>query len=195
MKIEIEKATDWKRVIDAAKFTQHEGRTDIEPSDAKKKKYLIAEHSPIRLLEFDIRIYDVPYSSVMHFVRHFMGVEKFVATSRPDITGKMISRHEQRKDDPTDVQFSINAQAIINVSLRRNCYKAEKNTREIWEAVREKMKQVDPQVASVMVPNCVLRNGFCGEFKPCGYCFTKEFEKELESYQQYSKWKEMKNNK
>lgn len=183
----------WERAVNAARMTQHMPPLGHEPSDKWKKQALQSEHSPIRVVEYDIVIEDAEYASVMHLVRHFMGVVPFCATSRPDITGEHVTRHEQRKDDPTTVQFSVNAQALINMSDRRCCFKAEKTTREIWEAVKEEMRRVDPVMAEAMQPRCVLRNGWCGERKPCGFCFSgKAFSDARNEYQRGSAWLEMK---
>lgn len=43
----------WIRVVNAARRTVGKPPIDHEPSDIFKKKILLAEHSPIRLLEYD----------------------------------------------------------------------------------------------------------------------------------------------
>ena len=74
----------WKRALNAARLTAGKGPLDKEPSDKWKAKMILAEHSPIRLVEYD-GIWDFikMYLSV-HFVRHHVGLEKFVATQRVD---------------------------------------------------------------------------------------------------------------
>lgn len=49
----IEQVTSWKRVLKAARRTIGKEPIDKEPSDSWKAKMLLAEHSPIRLLEFE----------------------------------------------------------------------------------------------------------------------------------------------
>ena len=49
----LEKVTSWKRVLNAARRTIGKKPVDKEPSNSWKAKLLLAEHSPIRLLEFD----------------------------------------------------------------------------------------------------------------------------------------------
>ena len=49
----LEQVTSWKRVLKAARRTIGKESTDKEPSDSWKAKILLAEHSPIRLLEYD----------------------------------------------------------------------------------------------------------------------------------------------
>ena len=50
---DIEQITSWKRVLKAARRTIGKEPIDKEPSDSWKAKMLLAEHSPIRLLEFE----------------------------------------------------------------------------------------------------------------------------------------------
>lgn len=50
---DIEQVTSWKRVLKAARRTIGKEPIDKEPSDSWKAKMLLAEHSPIRLLEFE----------------------------------------------------------------------------------------------------------------------------------------------
>ena len=49
----IEQVTSWKRVLKAARRTIGKNPIDKEPSDSWKAKMLLAEHSTIRLLEFE----------------------------------------------------------------------------------------------------------------------------------------------
>ena len=51
--INIEQITSWKRVLKAARRTIGKEFIDKEPSKSWKAKILLAEHSPIRLLEYD----------------------------------------------------------------------------------------------------------------------------------------------
>lgn len=174
MKIEITKVTTWNRVLNAARFTVGKEPIDKEPSQAFKTRMVYSEHSPIRLLEFDIKIYDAPSYVAMHLVRHKIGFEPFVATSRPDRTGKKVSRHDQRKDDPTNFQMSVNAAALIAVSRKRLCRHAESTTRELWRQIIDKLAESEPILASVCVPECVYR-GFCPEGSTCGFSLSGIF--------------------
>ena len=49
----IKQVTSWKRVLNAARRTIGKAPIDKEPSNSWKAKMLLAEHSPIRLLEYD----------------------------------------------------------------------------------------------------------------------------------------------
>lgn len=50
---------DWIRVVNAARRTLGKKPISKEPSDLFKKKILLAEHSPIRLLEYDFTWEDI----------------------------------------------------------------------------------------------------------------------------------------
>lgn len=186
MKIEITRVTDWKRVVDAARFTQGKKSLGREPSDEFKKQMILSEHSPLRELEFDIKMYGIPYWVSNHFVRH-VHAQPFVSTSRPDITGSKIPRHEMRQDDLVNLQLSLNAQEIINISKLRLCNKASKETREVWYKVIDELVQIEPYLASACVPQCVYR-GFCPEPKSCGrtntnfFTFARKHYKNLDLY-------------
>ena len=49
----LKRVTSWTRVLNAARRTIGKEPLDKEPSESWKAKILLAEHSPIRLLEFD----------------------------------------------------------------------------------------------------------------------------------------------
>ena len=76
---------DWVRVVNVARRTVGKNTIDHEPSDKFKKEILLAEHSPIRLLEYDFTISDIRQWVTVHLVRHHEGCEKFVHTQRQDI--------------------------------------------------------------------------------------------------------------
>lgn len=173
MEIELTRVTDWQRVVNAARFTQGKKPLGHDPSDEFKKQMILSEHSPLRELEFDIKMYGIPYWVSNHFVRH-VHAQPFVSTSRPDITGSKIPRHEMRQDDLVNLQLSLNAQEIINISKLRLCNKASKETREIWYKVIDELARIEPLLASACVPQCVYR-GFCPEPKSCGITETEFF--------------------
>lgn len=186
MKIEIKRVTDWQRVVDAARFTQGKEPLGHEPSDEFKKQMILSEHSPLRELEFDIKMYGIPYWVSNHFVRH-VHAQPFVSTSRPDITGSKVSRHDMRQDDLVNLQLSLNAQEIINISKLRLCNKASEETREVWYKVLDKLACIEPLLASACVPQCAYR-GFCPEPKSCGktkrstFYFMRRLYKNLNLY-------------
>lgn len=73
---------------------------------------------------------------------------------------------------PTDLLCVINADAIINMSHKRLCSKASRETRNIWEQVVNEIRNIDPDLANHCVPQCVYC-GFCSEPKGCGWIKTQ----------------------
>lgn len=175
---------DWKRVVNAARRTVGKKPIKKEPSSLFKKKILLAEHSPIRLLEYDFTWEDIQQWVTTHLVRHHEGCEKFVHTQRTDRNEQLkgLKRDELPQGLLNDMDMTCNAQSFINISRKRLCKCASKETREAWEAVIEYLKEIDPELASVCVPECIYR-GFCPEFdRCCGYCNTEAFKKRLDEY-------------
>ena len=76
---------DWIRVVNAARRTWGKKPINHEPRDKFKRKILLAEHSPIRLLEYDFTLENIRQWVTTHLVRHHEGCEKFVHTQRQDI--------------------------------------------------------------------------------------------------------------
>lgn len=173
VKIEVKKLTDWGRVVDAARFTQRKEELGHEPSEKFKRQMIISEHSPLRLLEFDIKVYNIPYCNMGHFVRH-VHAQPFVSTSRPDITGSKVSRHDMPQDAPVNMQLSLNAQEVINISRLRLCHKADATTWEIWSKVVGELSKIEPELAEACQPQCVFK-GFCSEWKCCGLIWSEKF--------------------
>lgn len=183
----LEQVTSWKRVLNAARRTIGKNQLNKEPSDSWKAKMLLAEHSPIRLLEYDWSWGDIRQWVTAHLVRHHEGCEKFVHTQRGD-RRKILEDYgvETRDELPqgalNDMDMTANAQALINISRKRLCNCASKETREAWTQVKEAIAEIDPILASKMVPECLYR-GFCPEFmNPCGYSKTEKYKKDLEKY-------------
>lgn len=179
MEISAEMVTTWKRALNAARFTVHKDALDKEPTEKWVHGMLLAEHSPIRLVEYDITIKDVPNFVVGHLVRHHQGCEKFVATHRSDRTG--VDDVQITRLTPSSFILSANAQALMNISRKRLCGNASKETIYVWKAVKKAIRDIDPIMASKMVPECIYR-GFCPELHSCRYCMSKAYEKELNEY-------------
>ena len=51
---------------------------------------------------------------------------------------------------------------------KRLCFQASKETREYAEDFKQALNWVEPELAEVLVPNCVYRGG-CPEMQTCGY--------------------------
>ena len=105
----------------------------------------------------------------------------WVRTQRTDRTG--IERSELPQGALVEHEFEVDAQACINISRRRLCYQAAEETRQAWRMFLDKVVEPnEPELASICVKEWVYRNGFCPEYKTCGYNHTDEFQIELSQY-------------
>lgn len=172
-RVVVRRVTSWRDVLNAARFTQRKSELDKEPSEGFKEKMILAEHSPLRCLQFTIDFYDIPYYASVHLCRH-VHAQPFVSTSRPDINGEMKPRDEQKKCDPVNMRLLVNAQEVINISRVRLCRKAESTTNALWCAAISELSKVEPLLARACVPNCVYRN-MCPEISSCGFVGQKGF--------------------
>lgn len=185
--IRMERATLWKRALNAARRTIGKEPLNKEPSKSWRAKMLLAEHSPIRLVEFEWTWKDIMQWVTTHLVRHHEGCEKFVYTQRGDRRAildeyNVSSRNELPQGATNDMDMTANAQALISISRKRLCNCASKETREAWKQVQDAIREVDPVMADKMVPECIYR-GFCPEFiNPCGYANTEKYQQDLKKY-------------
>lgn len=177
-----EQVTSWKRVLNAARRTIGKEHIDKEPSDSWKAKILLAEHSPIRLLEYDFGWKKLRQWVTAHFVRHHQGCEKFVHSQRGDRRELPCDRDHIYQGAKNDMDMTTNAQSLINISRKRCCMCASKETREAWALVLDELEKVDPILRSKCVRECVYR-GFCPEWmSKCKYCYSPAYWLELKNY-------------
>lgn len=195
----------WREVADAARTTIGRGPGKKEPSSRWKKNMLLAEHSPIRQLMVKWKWSIKSWISV-HFVRHKIGIEHYVSTQRDDrrakpkasslsdetngrqvsgadvsTTDKVVERDGSAQGTRVNHECIGNAQAIINISRKRLCTQAHKETRAAWREFLLELKPHEPELVSVCVPECVYR-GFCPEMKGCGFNETIGFPQILDDY-------------
>ena len=178
MRIEIKDYQDKWQVIKDATMTTISKDTGSYPTSEWKKKLLMSEHSPIRIGNITFKLYDIQSFVSGHLVRHHIGCEKFVSSRRSD---RYKSNEPITRESLVDLTMNCNFQALINISRKRLCNCASKETREAWQMVKDEIAKVEPEVASCMVKECIYR-GFCPEMFSCGYHKTEAFKKELEEY-------------
>lgn len=155
---------DWKEVLNDCRFTVNKEPLDKEPSEQFKKEILIAEHSPIRNIIFKWEWLQIPHWVVVHYVRHKW--EKFVSTQRTDRTG--VDRRKLVQNEPQNMRGEANTQHLIDTMRKRLCYCASPETRECAESLKSEIEKDYPEIAKVLVPNCIYRGG-CPEMVGCGY--------------------------
>lgn len=167
---------DWEEVVNDCRSTVGKGELGKEPSDEFKRSILIAEHSPIRDISVKWRWSKIPYWVTNHWVRHKW--EKFVSTQRTDRTG--IKRDKLPQDEPQTFVGEANVQHLIDTFRKRLCYQASPETRKYAEDLKKTIASVQPEIAGVLVPNCVYRCG-CPEMDGCSFWsdFVKWCSKEM----------------
>ena len=157
---------DWKRVKNHCRTTVNKEFTENEPSEDFKRKLIISEHSPIRLLEVDWSWKDIPSWVSVHWTRHKH--EKFVSTQRDDRKDHTISRSDMPQGTPVDMDNYANAQQLIDIFRKRLCFQASPETRALAEDFKMALHKECPELSDALVANCVYRCS-CPEFKTCGY--------------------------
>ena len=155
---------DWRRVKNHCRTTDNKDFTEKEPTETFKKRLLISEHSPIRLLEFDWSWRGIKSWVATEWSRHKF--EKFISTQRNDRQSKY-DRNAARQDAPVNFDGYANMQNLIDAWRKRMCFQAADEARELAEDFRMELHKTHPLEASVLVPNCIYRCG-CPEFESCG---------------------------
>lgn len=157
---------DWKRVKNHCRTTDNKDFTENEASETFKKKLLISEHTPIRLLEFDWSWKGIYYWLSTEWSRHKF--EKFISSQRDDRLIDDTPRGKKTQDALVNFDGYANMQQLIDSWRKRLCFKATKEARELAEDFKLELYKTHPLEANVLVPNCIYRCG-CPEFSECGY--------------------------
>lgn len=174
------------------------------PTKEQKLEWLISEHSPIKVVEWCIDMDELRQWVGVHLLRHdyvlpYICSQRSDKVSNPDEVAEQVLSiiKDDIVNDPdfdrskwrdwriqgseNDHAFVVNAQTLINISRKRLCRAASKETLEAWKLVHEAIKEQDPEMANAMVPNCIYR-GFCTEKKCCGYVLSEKYAQELKAY-------------
>lgn len=164
MKTEIIKIKgSWEEVVNDCRTTVGKGELGKSPSEKFKKEILISEHSPIRSMSVKWQWVNIPSWVATHFSRHKW--ECFIKTQRTDRTG--VSRDKLQQDAPVIMTGEANTQHLIDTARKRLCYLASRETRQYMEDLKSRIDIDEPEIADVLVPNCVYRGG-CPEPGGCG---------------------------
>lgn len=145
----------WQEVVDDCRTTVGKDELGKEPSKAFRRGILIAEHSPIRALIVRWKWEKIKSWVATHWVRHIWS--SFVQTQRSDRTG--VKRDKLPQDAPVNFRGEANAQHLIDTWRKRLCMTAAPETRKYAEDFKLVLRQVEPELADVLVPNCVYRCG------------------------------------
>lgn len=155
----------WVRFLAMNTISKKYDGIDKEMSLDLKKKYLKSEHSPIRYLQFIIRM-TIPYCDSVCFCRHKLGVEHFVQSQRNDRQDKF-DRYQEPQGHLVSHVMVVNAQELMFMARRRLCGMASKNCQKIMRMIRDTVLKTNPEFEDVLVPNCEYLHS-CPEFKSCG---------------------------
>lgn len=175
--------TDWKRVKNHCRTTDNKEFTENEATETFKKKLLISEHSPIRLIEFDWSWKQIPYWLSTEWSRHKF--EKFISTQRDDRLKDNISRNDKPQGALVNFDGYANEQNMIDSERKRLCYQATPEARRLGESFKADLHETHPLESDVLVPNCIYRCG-CPEFVPCP--FFDKFKKWVEDNNKEIDW-------
>lgn len=159
-------ADDWKRVKNHCRTTDNKDFTANDATNNFKKKLLISEHSPIRLLEFDWSWKSIYYWLSTEWSRHKF--EKFISSQRDDRLIDNTPRGEKPQNTLVNFDGYANMQNLIDAWRKRLCYAATDEARELAEDFKKELHKTHPLESDVLVPNCIYRVG-CPEFHSCGY--------------------------
>lgn len=163
MKTEIIKIKgDWKEVVNDCRTTVGKGELGKEPSVKFKREILVSEHSPVRSMSVKWKWTNIKSWVATHFSRHKW--ECFIKTQRTDRTGT--DRNKLPQDSPVIMTGEANSQHLIDTARKRLCYMASPETREYMEDLKMAISEKEPELGSVLVPNCVYRCG-CPEPNGC----------------------------
>jgi hypothetical protein len=156
----------WIRTKNHCRTTDNKDFTEKSPTGTFKRKLLMSEHTPIRLLEFDWSWKGIPYWLSTELSRHRW--EKFISSQRDDRLIDDTPRAEKPQGALVNYDGFANMQNLIDVARKRLCYKATTEARELIEDF--KLSLFDEgfmNESEVLVPNCIYRGG-CPEFTSCG---------------------------
>lgn len=162
----------WKRIKNHCRTTVNKQFTDNEPTEQFKKKILISEHSPIRLLEIDWSWEKIKYWVSTEWSRHKF--EKFITSQRDDRMIDEIPRDKKQQDALVNYDGYANAQNTIDSWRKRLCYQATPEARQLAEEFKIELHNIEPEWSNVLVPNCVYRCG-CPEFSMCQEAYFANF--------------------
>lgn len=159
---------DWTEIKNACRKTISMKDSKVEPGSDWKRKLLLAEHSPLRHSLITVDIEDVPFYVMGHIVRHSVGVTPYVGTSREDRTN--VPRSERSQTDLVSMRLDMNIQSLINISRKRLCNQADKQTQIVWLEVVKAIAEYDQDIAWACVPEGIRSCGCPEKFDNCRAC-------------------------
>ena len=156
---------DWALVKDLTLGTM--GLHAVSPVDeAFKTRMILSEHSPIRNLQVTWEWDGLPSWVSVHLVRHHAGCTHFVQSQRNDRQDNY-DRNLALQSARVLHRMTANFQSILDISRKRLCNNAARETRLAWDMFLTALEPSEPELIQCCVPNCVYRNGICVEPHSC----------------------------
>ena len=154
---------DWELCKLAALNTIGKTKVVKLPDDEWKHRILRARHSPIRSLEFMIRVNPLESYIATHFARH-VHATPFIQSQRNDRQDKY-DRRKAPQDSPVSMMLLVNAEELMTMANKRLCGCAADETREVMRDICRAVIEVNPEFKPFLVPFCMEYG--CHEFYPC----------------------------
>ena len=155
---------DWEEVVNDCRMTVGKGSLGREPSKEWKKAALISEHDPIRDIVIKFR-WVMKYWTAMHWKTHIWRAR--TNTQRNDRQDNY-DRNKAPQDTLVVFVGDPNIQHLIDTMRKRLCYMADPETVMYARDLKTAIREVEPEVSNVLVPNCIYRCG-CPENGKCKF--------------------------
>ncbi|NCB03191.1 MAG: hypothetical protein EOM67_13715 [Spirochaetia bacterium] len=156
MKVIVTKKTSPDDLIKAMEYTSN--RVITGDTNKRVKKMYAEQHSPSRTQIYMIELKDIPTFVSVHLSRHKIGVEHYIQSMRQDRQGVTVTAD---RNTLINHMMYLNAEALINLSYKRLCSNASKETREVIEKIALELRRQNDPLSDYLMPLCWYRNGLC----------------------------------
>ena len=159
MKIIIKKIVDGDVLKDILGFVWNAPGSNL--------KKLHAGNDSVNEVEEYLALCEIPRSVAMQVETHKKKHRfySWMSSARPDLPCTL--QGEYSRDQIVKFAMIFTVRGIIDISHYRMCMKAEEPTRLFMRLLRDAIRDIDPDVAKLMMPMCAYRNGLCTELRSC----------------------------
>lgn len=171
MEVKVTRLSSWEQVANLARRTMWKDGLGREPTSDWKSRIVLAAHSPIYSMFYQIDWTWLPRWIADEFVRHHVGATPYMSSQRPDRSPGGTPRSELTQEDPVNLTMVLNAQSFLDISRKRLCRQAAAGAREAWRRTLDALRDIgETELYDHCVPECVHQGGFCPEMRCCGLC-------------------------
>ena len=164
MEVEIYKITDLDFVKDMLTTTT----PGLEESQMTLETMYKRGHSIMRSQLFYVKLIGIPSFVAGHLRTHGAAGQFWLTQSSREDWG---APEDSGRDTLINQVAIFNAEHLIQLAKLRLCGSAHIKTQGVVQAIKETLKEIDPDLAKWMVPKCYFSN-FCNEHKSCGKVAT-----------------------